>query len=541
MRDKSPANRNDLTLSLVLSTIDNYWRQKTTGNVLVFVGIDEYQRLGQENLKLLLDLLCDVSGVSEASLVTLFCMLAGTDLNMTSVARTSHPNTIRTPIRFLTLAESMKAISPYISRYHSAFVASEAFAQNVYYLGGVPRLLTEFAHVVVRMKFEDLVGARFVAIRKSLLANLKFVDLSISNMLTLLAISFSNTGVESPKLCPFSESSLESVKTLSWNQMVSNGMCLIQDDGRVSMPFHMITQVLDRQERAGDGLNEFDLALLSSLRELASNVEAPLHNVPAWLSWESFGAHFYCLRINSFLVLGHKVVRLSDILRGAQFSSADFDTEVHIRIAKVFKSNEQYGPDMPRFISHKNASYITVDWVDGRNLQVVLNGDDGPGVDIFFALKRKDGAGCIVVLDQRKRLSWQITKSSASTFISKIPRNPTFLNDVENIVGLMSIYSRISMDPVPNATFYVSTSESPHFHGTLFDHPGCSVTIDVNSSLKTSIQQLFRGTDQKRKELAERVIEHRKKGRIENFEHLQLVVSKFGGELDEKTFGRISF
>ncbi|KAJ3104120.1 hypothetical protein HK100_004104 [Physocladia obscura] len=47
MRDKSPANRNELTLGLVLSTIEFHWGTKVSGTekILVFVGIDEYQKL----------------------------------------------------------------------------------------------------------------------------------------------------------------------------------------------------------------------------------------------------------------------------------------------------------------------------------------------------------------------------------------------------------------------------------------------------------------------------------------------------------------
>ncbi|KAJ3346595.1 hypothetical protein HDU83_002841, partial [Entophlyctis luteolus] len=317
MRSKSPANRRDLSLELVMSTIDYHWKQKTTGNVLVFVGIDEYQKLSQDDLNLLLDLLCDSSGVSEDSRVTLFCMLAGTDLNMTRVARTSHPNFEMTPIRFLTHAESMKAIGPFISKHHSNFVVSEQFAQNVYYLGGVPRLLTKFSEKVVHMKLTELLDNQLKEARYAAIVSTLNPNLPVSNILQLLATSFSNTLITNPKQCPFSTSS-EAAKDLSWSQMVSNGLCLIQDDGRVIVPFHLIVHVLEMEISEEGGLNEFELALLSSLGDFARNVEIPLHNVPAWLSWESFGAHFYCIRINSFLLLGKTEVRLSDILRGAR-------------------------------------------------------------------------------------------------------------------------------------------------------------------------------------------------------------------------------
>ena len=136
IREKSPKNRRQMSLKLALSVIEQHWSQKTKESILVFIGIDEYQRLGQDKLNSLLDNLCDVSCRTTDSKLSFFCMLAGTDLNMTRIARTSHPNTERTPIRFLTHMESIKAIGPYISKIHGRFVVSEAFSQNVFYLRG---------------------------------------------------------------------------------------------------------------------------------------------------------------------------------------------------------------------------------------------------------------------------------------------------------------------------------------------------------------------------------------------------------------------
>ncbi|KAI8823918.1 hypothetical protein BJ741DRAFT_633587 [Chytriomyces cf. hyalinus JEL632] len=541
MREKSPANRMDLKLEMVLSTIEYHWSRKATGNLLLFIGVDEYQKVGQKNLDLLLESLCQALYVPRESRRTVLTMLAGTDLNMTRLARTSFPSTERTPIRFLTHAEAMQAIGPCISSHHPGFVVSEAFAQNVYYLGGVPRLLTRFATELIRMDQGTLIENRLREVRREVLWNWQFPALSTSDILKLLAMSFTNTPVNQVLDCPFRESSLPSARSLNWSQMVSTGVCLIHNDGSLIVPFHLVSHVLERQESERDGLDEYELALLTSLKELSENVEVPLPNVPAWLSWESFGAHFYCVRINSFLALGHEELLVSDILRGTRLQSAIFQTLVNIRIAKVFRSNEQYGPDIPRTITQRRAGYNAVDWTEGPNLQVVLNGDGGPGVDIFFALKRKNDPGYIVVLDQRKRLGSQITQSSLSTYLSKIPGKPKFMDNMESVVGLMSIYSNIQVDEIPNSMFFASTSESPKFHGSLFDHPGCTIAINVNSGLKTSIQQLFLGGQQKRNRIAESIIEHRKMGRIESFEQLASIVSKLGGELDPLAKGRTTF
>ncbi|TPX56124.1 hypothetical protein CcCBS67573_g09382 [Chytriomyces confervae] len=530
MRDKSPSTRKLLTLDLVLSTIEQHWREQTTGNILVFVGVDEFQKLGQERLNLLLESLCDSSFIAESSQVTLFTMLAGTDLNMARIARTSFPNTERTPVRFLTHAEAMEAIGPYISIYHKGFAVSEAFAQNVFYLGGVPRRLTAFAREVVKTAMDRLVPTKIQAIRDAVLCTLLYPDLTISDILELLATSFTNSRVVNLTFCPFRNSSSESSRSLTWSQMISIGLCLIQDDGCVIVPFHLVPQVLARRNSEIFLLNESELALLSSLEDLSTLVESSHAHVPAWLSWESFGAHFYCIRINSFLVLGHKEVLVSDILRGTQNSSPIFQTMVDIRVAKVFHSDQHYGPTLGKIISKQGAGYISVDWIDGPQLQIVLNGDGGPGVDIFFALKRKDKDGYVVVLDQRKWQGSAIIRSDFLTLMSKIPQKPKFMRNTEVIFGVMSIYSEINIGSIPDSVFLAGKSDSEGFHGSFFDHPGCSVAIDVNSGLKTSIQQLFLGSEQVRMTIAENVIDYRqKRGRIDSMAHLAVVVLVFGG------------
>ena len=209
----------------------------------------------------------------------------------------------------------------------------------------------------------------------------------------------------------------------------------------------------------------------------------------------------------------------------------------------MFPSNEQYGPDLPQWITRKNSNYISVDWFDDEKLQVVLNGDDGVGVDIFFILKRADILGYIIVLDQRKRIGSNVTDCNLTAFKSKLPNTPSFLKElnVEIVFGLMSIYSEIAIDPVPDSVFFVSVKDSLCFHGSLFDHPGCSISIEVNSSLKTSVAQIFIGNKTKRMDLADKVISQRKKKRIENLDELLPLVSQWSGELEKSAYPRIRF
>lgn len=199
---------------------------------------------------------------------------------------------------------------------------------------------------------------------------------------------------------------------------------------------------------------------------------------------------------------------LSDLLSGSQFSSDIFNVPVKIRVAKVFPSNEQYGPAIKQIITRNYATHISEDWVRNDTLQIVLNGDNGKGLDIFF-----------------------------------MPKYPEFLGEfnVSTVFGLMSINSQINIDTVPESTFYISSKDTHSFHGTLVDHPGCSIAIDVNTAVQVSVRQLFQGTCCRRMELAEWIISERKKKKIEGIDDFLNLVKDNVKELDSSALLRIRF
>jgi hypothetical protein len=206
MRRKAPANMNELSLSAVLGLIEYTSQKKSVENnreISLFIGIDEYQKIGEKYLLRLIQTLCDASRRKPRSKLTLYTMLSGTDLNLTRIATASYPNTKRIPITFLTYAEAMEAIGPFISKRHPGFTINESFTQNVFYLGGVPRLLTKFALKVVELSPAELSDEmRLTKIRNSIIANLP--QISIPNF--LLATSFTNQQINNPLEKPFPDS-----------------------------------------------------------------------------------------------------------------------------------------------------------------------------------------------------------------------------------------------------------------------------------------------------------------------------------------------
>ena len=162
-------------------------------------------------------------------------------------------------------------------------------------------------------------------------------------------------------------------------------------------------------------------------------------------------------------------------------------------------------------------------------------------MDIFFILERADGEGYLIILDQRKLIGANVTNSYHNDLMSKLPCNPDFLNqlNVRTVFGLMSIKLQINIEPIPEDLFFISSRDTFLFHGTLVDHPGCSIAIDLNTAFKVSVEQVFKGTAKRRNELAELIIIERKKRRINGIDDfLKLVKSE---ELDDSALERIKF
>jgi hypothetical protein len=163
----------------------------------------------------------------------------------------------------------------FISKHHPGFVVNEAFAQNVFYLGGVPRLLTEFAKKVSNALTDELTETFLRNLRMGVLSNLQFPQLSFSDTLKLLAASFTNTHVSKLGEIPFPNS--EQAHNITWSQMISNGVCMLHDDGMVTVPFHLVAPVLDIPHDQLGKLNKYEKALVYSLNDLSNNVELLLN------------------------------------------------------------------------------------------------------------------------------------------------------------------------------------------------------------------------------------------------------------------------
>merc|ERR1712232_1221858 len=128
-----------------------------------------------------------------------------------------------------------------------------------------------------------------------------------------------------------------------------------------------------------------------------SNVFSPA-NAP-WQQWELFGACFAALRINALCITRpSREAYLTEIFNGA-ITKLNKDFLVLLRPMRVVMADHKLDESLPTSI-HFGDVGMTADWVqDGL---VVLNGDNGEGIDIFYTLELKGDKGKhVLVVDQR--------------------------------------------------------------------------------------------------------------------------------------------
>jgi hypothetical protein len=124
----------------------------------------------------------------------------------------------------------------------------------------------------------------------------------------------------------------------------------------------------------------------------------------AWEKWEHFGAYYYALRLNAFLLLGYSSVTIGRLLGPSVKAHEEvLMVEVCLRPAKVFFSQNPLSTDMDLgSIDQRAHMFYSVSAFDLEECFVFCNGTNGAGVDIFFALKAMYGGGYVLITDQRK-------------------------------------------------------------------------------------------------------------------------------------------
>ena len=134
-------------------------------------------------------------------------------------------------------------------------------------------------------------------------------------------------------------------------------------------------------------------------------------------------------------------------------------------------------------------------WIDDG--WVVINGENGKGVDLFFSLKKSDMSGSIIVTDQRKRVSGSLGALRVSDLIENARILPKNLGDISGVACLFSCFtsSFLKSNDIPQNSCLVSYTQAKSYHGSLWVHPAASPCIDINLAPESYLKMLFRGRD----------------------------------------------
>eukprot|EP00732_Lithocolla_globosa_P002410 Lithocolla_globosa_v1_NODE_1565_length_2482_cov_16.247631.p1 type:complete len:765 gc:universal NODE_1565_length_2482_cov_16.247631:2415-121(-) len=537
-----PKNAADITLRVALQVISTAcW--KADESINLFVGVDEYQVI--QNIKfpaatkkgLILDLVNEFIEVimNPINHLILLPMLAGTDFDVLSVAGSSTGETVRLPMSLLTMPQCIAAVEsmPDTSR----FITSPPFKRHLFYLGGVPRWVAEYTRKVASSPgrldaktFEDAFRAQITQHVSNLASVKSGIGWGDGEFIQLAAYAFSGVEVQEGQ---------KNIGGLPWSRIRDSSLCLL-DNGLVIVPYAIIRRI--GNYLVPDAMPLATRCFVWTVRSLIEHVDDRIYDLEPWQLWEKFGAHFHAARINALQVLGETVVAFSDLCKGAVKNGCE--DKVILRPVEVFETESAYGVDIQRKIPQFKNSAHTIDWVTGDTLTgeshgyVVINGANGKGVDVFFALRSAfDATRYFVCADQRKRVAGCLGEDTALKLIEKARISPGDQVEVNLtvIVGLFSVFPHFSSksgDALPSKSFVVAYEQSERYHGSLQFHPASSPCINVNDDSSSTIQMVLRGG--KRADAAALIIEKRKTTRFQNVSELETVANDFGVTVKER-------
>jgi hypothetical protein len=236
--------------------------------------------------------------------------------------------------------------------------------------------------------------------------------------------------------------------------------------------------------------------MCAAVDRLKSSVDEKVYDLQPWQLWEQFGAVLHAARINAWQVLGHSQLPLKSLFPGAVVNGCE--RKVKLRPVEVFAC--QSGLQERGFGNFKvqqsgNASFV-VSWLE-RGF-VVLNGDSGRGLDVFFALELVDSPGkyCVFV-DQRKRVAGSLGPCAAKTLLEKARGDLKTGGRVGVLAaGLFNTLPNRApgAGQLPMDSVVVSFHESAAYHGTLRFHPASTPLVSVNDDNKTALRLVFGGS-----------------------------------------------
>ena len=208
---------------------------------------------------------------------------------------------------------------------------------------------------------------------------------------------------------------------------------------------------------------------------------------------------------------------MKELFNGAETNV--FDVSVRLKPLRVVQMNEPLNDSLPASILLKDYPR-PVNWIEEG--LVVLNGNNGKGIDIFYTLELdKNPSNYFLIADQRKRVHGHLniprTINTARAVLQKTIR----LREVQHVVvALFSMFTVRKLDDLlPPDSIAFKLDQHKTFHGALHLHPAASVRVRVNVDKQSALEGLFCQSAQAG---AQKILQERSQGRLAvSFESLQ--------------------
>ena len=544
-----PVNGGELTLDLALQVIRqkciNLGMLKSNETLHLFLGVDEYQTIhevggkkkgNEELLQDLLNVLGDIMASPVAG-VRIYPMFAGTDFSVISIVNSSKTESLRMPMYLLTQSDVETAIS-FIPN-GDRLLLHAPVRRHLFYLGGVPRWVTEYILRLLK-EIENIPPDDFLTIETienafKTIKNLYVVawgrSLGAINFIKLVAYAIAGQEVDEE---------VAVINDMSWSRVRDSSLCLLNDDHEVLIPYAILHRISEYP------LHLFQdnaiCCLILCIQGLIEKVDELIYDKAPWQLWEVFGAYYHALRINSLIIVDRSVVKVKQLFKGAIVNGCE--DEVELRPMLVMETEDKFSTDMSSPMIGRKGNYNERhDWL--KEGLVVINGEGGEGVDVFYVLQKKSSDGYVVFTDQRKRVGGNnLGQIGVSNLLQKASIMPRILAANSTLVACLFscvIYANVSAVDLAKNSIVVAYGQNQRYHGTLWTHPASSPFVKINSDPISYIQMVFSGKDKRK--LADAVLVQRETKTFTAIDELEIFVNeqKLDASLIPEYDKRVSF
>ena len=489
----------DIALKTVVSAYQKHNPQEKDKQVLIVLGLDEFQFLYEISLETLQAVIVKIASFmcdtwKDDSPIKLCCLMAGTFYSpLAEISRKSKFEIKKISLPFLSFqsvldnffAESINSSLP-------LFKNSPTVRIHILQLGGVP----DFIVAYIKSFFNQVISDLLISFSWSQVEDKmqeKFQSFRISSWCQL--ISYSITG---QTIIP-TDKILDT--TTTFEEFESFGGCSLIEN-QLILP-HSYMYIASSKFLMTTEINSIEYNLLYTISQIKTLVNDQLYSSPLHYLWEVFGACYKCLRINSFLYLKKNVLHFQDFHSGAVFPKNFSNPKIQLQPCTLIFSKSKFSKEIRDEISSSNSGKFR--WKEGN---VFLNDTNGEGIDIFNVFQTTlDGLkvnGTILDLDQRKRQTETLVPQQ-----KKQEKGYPLLNYFEAAkalvpkknknyaVGIFNVIADTNNNPelIPDNCYFVSSSESQAYYLTFFDHPIIDRRMNINDPLlnETWLAAFFNG------------------------------------------------